>query len=82
MDVLCTDQTGTLTAGVMALDAAVDTEEAASPKVLRLAYLNAALETGIENPCMEGFRVIALATKRVPAQQRYAVDDEAGMVLD
>jgi P-type Mg2+ transporter len=50
MDVLCTDKTGTLTAGVMTLDAAVDAEGAASAEVLRLAYLNAAFETGIENP--------------------------------
>ncbi len=50
MDVLCTDKTGTLTTGVMTLDAAVDAEGTASAEVLRLAYLNAALETGIENP--------------------------------
>src|SRR4029077_8968547 len=34
MDVLCTDKTGTLTAGVMALDGAVDTEGMASAQVL------------------------------------------------
>ncbi len=171
MDVLCTDKTGTLTAGVMALDATVDAEGAASAEVLRLAYLNAALETGIENPLdaalvaagekaglttagcakideipydfirkrltivvateedpghhriimkgafanvlgvctalaragaevplddalrerlesyyrdkgTEGFRVLALATKRVPAQERYARDDETGMLFE
>jgi Mg2+-importing ATPase len=170
MDVLCTDKTGTLTAGVMTLDAAVDAEGAASAEVLRLAYLNAALETGIENPldaalvaagsaagltaagcakideipydfarkritivvaadddpghhriimkgafpnviaaCAtvarggaevpldagrrerleayyrtkgeEGFRLIALADRRVPAQERYTRDDETGMTL-
>jgi len=173
MDVLCTDKTGTLTAGVMALDAAVDAEGVASADVLRLAYLNAALETGIENPldaalvaagekgglnvagctkvdeipydfirkrltiviardgdpghhliimkgafdnvlraCVsragavagadvalddptrerlaswyrakgtEGFRVLALATRRVPAKAEYARGDEAGMVFE
>ena len=175
MDVLCTDKTGTLTAGVMALAAAVDAEGIASAEVLRLAYLNAALETGIENPLdaalvaagekgglnaagctkideipydfvrkrltiviaregdpghhliimkgafdhvlracasragavagagvdvplddptrerlaswyrakgAEGFRVLALATKRVPAQADYARGDEAGMVFE
>jgi len=50
VDVVCTDKTGTLTTGVMALDATVDADGAASAQVLRLAYLNAALETGIENP--------------------------------
>ena len=171
MDVLCTDKTGTLTAGVMALDATVDAQGAASAQVLRLAYLNAALETGIENPldaalvaageraglatagCVkmdeipydfirkrltivvateedpghhriimkgafanvlgvctalaragtevpldddlrerlesyfrekgtEGYRVLALASKRVPAQKRYARDDEADMLFE
>ncbi|MGB8432839.1 MAG: magnesium-translocating P-type ATPase [Burkholderiales bacterium] len=171
MDVLCTDKTGTLTAGVMALDASVDGEGTASAQVLRFAYLNAALETGIENPLdtalvtagekaglvtagctkideipydfirkrltivvateddpgyhriimkgafaqvlalctslasagaevpldeglrerlesyfrgkgSEGFRVIALATRRVPARERYARDDEADMVFE
>jgi P-type Mg2+ transporter len=50
MDVLCTDKTGTLTEGVIALDAAVDCDGRPSPEVRRLAYLNAAFETGIENP--------------------------------
>ncbi len=170
IDVLCTDKTGTMTAGVMALDAAVDTEGAPSAEVLRLAYLNAALETGIDNPLdaalvtagekaglatagctkideipydflrkrltiviasdedagrhriimkgafanvlgtctallrggaevaldnrlrenlesyfrdkgTEGFRVLALATKDVPAQDRYLPGDETGMTL-
>ncbi len=53
MDVLCTDKTGTLTAGVMTLDAASAPDGSASPEVLRLGYLNAAFETGIENPLDE-----------------------------
>jgi Mg2+-importing ATPase len=50
IDVLCTDKTGTLTEGVMTLDAACAPDGSASNEVLRLAYLNAALETGIDNP--------------------------------
>ncbi len=50
MDVLCTDKTGTLTAGVISLDAAVDPGGRPSGEVAQLAYLNAALETGIDNP--------------------------------
>ena len=50
MDVLCTDKTGTLTLGVLSLDAAVDTHGQRSDQVLRLAHLNAAFETGIDNP--------------------------------
>ena len=50
MDFLCTDKTGTLTEGVMTLEAATAPDGTASPEVLRLAYLNAAFETGIDNP--------------------------------
>jgi P-type Mg2+ transporter len=50
MDVLCTDKTGTLTEGVIALDSAVDADGRESVEVLQLAYLNAAFETGIDNP--------------------------------
>ena len=158
MDVLCTDKTGTLTEGVITLDAAADPEGRASSGVLRLAYLNAAFETGIDNPLdtaivaagekarmtteghrkvdeipydfirkrltivvagkdeapehliitkgafasvlaacsvdavlresleayyrqkgTEGFRVLAVATKRVAPRERYGHDDERGM---
>ena len=50
MDVLCTDKTGTLTSGVIELTGTLGPDGAASRKVRDLAYLNAALETGIENP--------------------------------
>ena len=53
IDVLCTDKTGTLTAGVIELDDAVDAEGVTSPAVRHYAYLNAAFETGIENPLDE-----------------------------
>ena len=50
MAVLCTDKTGTLTEGRVALAAALDPEQGESAEVLQLAYLNAAFETGIDNP--------------------------------
>ena len=50
MDILCTDKTGTLTAGVISLDKATDAAGGESADVRRLAYLNAAFETGIANP--------------------------------
>jgi Mg2+-importing ATPase len=50
MNVLCTDKTGTLTEGVMTLAAARDPQGQPSLEVLRLAHLNAAFETGIDNP--------------------------------
>ncbi len=50
MDVLCTDKTGTLTEGEIVLSGAVDPDGVESADVRRLAHLNAAMETGIENP--------------------------------
>lgn len=49
MNVLCTDKTGTLTRGVIALDAAVDVLGRPSTEVLRMAALNATLQAGIRN---------------------------------
>ena len=60
MDVLCTDKTGTLTAGVVALDGAVDVLGQPSAEVLRLASINAGFQSGLANPLDEA--VIA-ATK-------------------
>jgi Mg2+-importing ATPase len=50
MDVLCTDKTGTLTEGVVRLDAALDVGGRPSEGVLRLAYLNAHFQTGLASP--------------------------------
>ena len=50
MDVLCTDKTGTLTTGEVVLDGAADPQGEASDDVRRLAFLNAAFESGIDNP--------------------------------
>jgi len=50
MDILCTDKTGTLTEGVIVLSEVLDAGNRASDEVRRLAFLNAAFETGIENP--------------------------------
>ena len=50
LTVFCTDKTGTLTEGQIVMEAATDAEGAESATVARLAFLNAAFETGIENP--------------------------------
>jgi Mg2+-importing ATPase len=49
MDVLCSDKTGTLTRGVVTVEAHVDTWGHASAEVLRWARVNSALETGMHN---------------------------------
>ena len=53
MDVLCTDKTGTLTEGVVAIEGAYDADGRPAPDVLVLAVRNARLETGLENPIDE-----------------------------
>ena len=61
MDVLCTDKTGTLTAGVVALDGAVDIAGQPSAAVMRLAAINAQFQSGLANPLDDA--VVAAATK-------------------
>jgi Mg2+-importing ATPase len=53
MDVLCTDKTGTLTEGVVQLDGALNVTGQPAEEVLRAAYLNAHLQTGLSNPLDE-----------------------------
>jgi Mg2+-importing ATPase len=50
MDILCTDKTGTLSEGVVTLQDATDANGQSSTRVKQLAFLNAAFETGIDNP--------------------------------
>ncbi len=49
MDVLCTDKTGTLTKGVVQLDSTLDVAGQSCEPVLRYAYLNSKLQTGLDN---------------------------------
>lgn len=50
MNVLCSDKTGTLTEGTVKLEDALDAEGRSSPRVLMLAGVNAAFQTGFKNP--------------------------------
>ena len=50
MNILCTDKTGTLTEGTIVLSEALDAAARPSDSVRHFAYVNAALEIGIENP--------------------------------
>jgi Mg2+-importing ATPase len=50
IDVLCSDKTGTLTAGVMTLDATLDPFGLPSERALAIAQLNSRFETGIKSP--------------------------------
>jgi len=53
LDVLCSDKTGTLTAGTMSLDRSLDPFGNPSQRPLELAYLNSKFETGIRSPLDE-----------------------------
>ena len=61
MTLLCSDKTGTLTEGRLAFDAAVDADGNPSDRVLRLAFLNAAHETGYASPLDQALRELAVA---------------------
>ena len=50
MDVLCSDKTGTLTAGTMSLDRSLDLLGKPSQRTFEFAYLNSKFETGIRSP--------------------------------
>jgi Mg2+-importing ATPase len=53
LDVLCSDKTGTLTAGTMSLDRSLDPFGNPSQRALELAYLNSKFQTGIRSPLDE-----------------------------
>lgn len=74
MTVLCTDKTGTLTQGVMALSGAVDVAGGDSDNVRQLAFLNAAFETGIENPLDQA--IIAACERAGCSTEAYRKIDE------
>jgi Mg2+-importing ATPase len=56
INVLCSDKTGTLTEGKVRLRSSLDIDGQESRKVLFYAYVNAAFETGFENPIDEAIR--------------------------
>ena len=55
---------------------------ARAPRFHSTTVMRERLESYFRDKGTEGFRLLALATKRVPAQERYAPDDEAGMSLE
>ena len=65
IDVLCSDKTGTLTSGEMALDQHVDPFGSPSERVFLLAYLNSLHETGVSNPLDQAIK--SQATNRSPS---------------
>lgn len=71
MDTLCTDKTGTITAGVVKLDHTYDPAGNESQTVSSLAWLNSHFQTGLVNPLDEA--ILAQATA---PQASYTKADE------
>ncbi|MCX6709073.1 MAG: magnesium-translocating P-type ATPase, partial [Candidatus Woesearchaeota archaeon] len=71
MDVLCTDKTGTLTEGRIALVSSTDVAGKLSDDVLLYSYLNSFFQTGIRNPLDESI----LSFKKVGAEKYKKVDE-------
>lgn len=74
MDVLCTDKTGTLTMGVVQLDQAVGPHGQPDARVLQLAGLNAAHQSGLDNPLDQAL-LAALTRAQLDIQAFRKVDE-------
>jgi len=72
LDVLCSDKTGTLTAGTMSLDRSLDPFGNPFQRALELAYLNSKFETGIRSPLDE----VILRQSPPPKMEGYTKCDE------
>ena len=62
IDVLCSDKTGTLTAGTMSLDASLDPRGRPADRALVLGHLNSAFQSGIKSPLDDAILARALPT--------------------
>lgn len=74
MNVLCTDKTCTLTQGDIVLEDALDPTGRPSSRVKQLAFLNAAFETGIDNPLDAA--LVTLGERAALTTRGYAKIDE------
>jgi Mg2+-importing ATPase len=71
MDVLCSDKTGTLTVGEIAVDRHVNVRGETDETVIRLAALNSVYQTGLRSPMDD-----AILRHEHPAVARYSRVDE------
>jgi Mg2+-importing ATPase len=63
---LCTDKTGTITLGVIELDASLNCEGQPDSEVGQLAYLNATLQQGFQNPLDEAIAKVFSPPTNLP----------------
>lgn len=69
MNILCSDKTGTITAGIVTLKDTLDCSAQPSRKVLRYAWLNAVLQKGFHNPIDEAICKAYREPEQVPTVQ-------------
>lgn len=75
MDVLCTDKTGTITEGKIALENIYDSRGQEDEEVLKAAFLNASLQSGFENPIDSAIKEYA-GNKNQEIKSNYKKVDE------
>ena len=71
MDILCSDKTGTLTVGKIAVDRHIDVQGREDERVIRLAALNSTFQTGLRSPMDE-----AILRYEHPDVAQYRLIDE------
>jgi Mg2+-importing ATPase len=77
LDVLCSDKTGTLTAGTMSLDRSLDPFGNPTQRALELAFLNSKFQTGIRSPLDD-----VIVHRPVPNVDDYTKRDEIPFDFD
>ena len=77
IDILCSDKTGTLTAGTMTLDASLDPSGRPSARPLFLGHLNSRFESGIKSPLD-----VAILEREVPGAEGFTKTDEIPFDFD
>lgn len=68
VNLLCTDKTGTITEGVIAIEAAVDALGTEDLFVKELAFWNATFETGYSNPIDNALKKMTIDSKITPTK--------------
>jgi len=75
VDILCTDKTGTLTAGAVSVEQTLDAFGAQSARALQLGGLNSRFQTGIRSPLDEAILKRCADSPEPPLPERNKTDE-------